>query len=89
MCRIEIIRLEQAQLLAPQRGIMGQRQHQPVAQRFTGGNLEHGRHCASIGIHGNDETLGTNPRRPPDPSPARYPRPAGLRSRTRSSARKS
>ena len=41
MRRIEIIRREQAQLLAPQRRVVGQREHQPVPQRLPGRDLEH------------------------------------------------
>ena len=41
MRRIEIIAPEQAQLLAAQRRVIGQREHQPVPQRLAGGDLEH------------------------------------------------
>ena len=87
---VQIVRAQAAQLLPPQPGVVGQREHQAGPQRLAPRDREQLRHSASDGIQGSLVKRGIRPRSrwPPKPRPGVYrPRPTGLVSRRPSSIR--
>ena len=69
--RVEVVGPQRAQLLPPQRGVVGQREHHPVTDRLVAERPSSiSSHCCSVGIHGNFVSRGTRPRCTPAEPPA-------------------